>query len=129
MKITGKCCKVITLQLIKINEKKKKKKITGKKSHNALTMLCLFSKSPLFYFYSDTFCVFVNTFKLINIRAFLVAQLVKNPPEMPETWVQSLGWEDPVKKGTATPSSILAWRIPLYSPRHKESDITERSLS
>ena len=42
----------------------------------------------------------------------LVGQLVKNLPEMWETWVQSLGWEDPVEKGTATHSSILAWRIP-----------------
>ena len=44
--------------------------------------------------------------------AFLVAQLVKNPPAMRETWVQSLGWEDPLEKGKATHSSILAWRIP-----------------
>ena len=43
--------------------------------------------------------------------ASLVAQMVKNPPAMRETWVQSLGWEDPVKKGKATHSSILAWRI------------------
>ena len=44
--------------------------------------------------------------------ASLVAQLVKNPPAMRETWVRPLGWEDPVKKGKATHSSILAWRIP-----------------
>ena len=43
--------------------------------------------------------------------ASLVAQLVKNPPATLETWVQSLGWEDPLEKGMATPSSILAWRI------------------
>ena len=42
----------------------------------------------------------------------LVAQLVKNLPAMWETWVQSLGWEDPLEKGKATHSSILAWRIP-----------------
>ena len=42
----------------------------------------------------------------------MVAQLVKNPPAMQETWVQSLCWEDPLEKGTATHSSILAWRIP-----------------
>ena len=42
----------------------------------------------------------------------LVAQLVKNPPAMQETWVPSLCWEDPLKKGKATHSSILAWRIP-----------------
>ena len=43
--------------------------------------------------------------------ASLVAQLVKNPPAMQETWVRSLGWEDPLEKGMATHSSILAWRI------------------
>ena len=42
----------------------------------------------------------------------LVAQLVKNPPVMRETWVQSLGWKDPLEKGKATHSSILVWRIP-----------------
>ena len=42
----------------------------------------------------------------------LVAQLVKNLPVMQETWVQFLGWEDPLEKGKATHSSILAWRIP-----------------
>ena len=41
----------------------------------------------------------------------LVAQLVKNLPDMWETWVQSLRWEDALEKGKATPSSILAWRI------------------
>ena len=41
-------------------------------------------------------------------RASLVAQLVKNPHEMQETWVQSLAWEDPLEKGKATHSSILA---------------------
>ena len=44
--------------------------------------------------------------------ASLVAQLVKKPPAMQETCVQSLGWENPLEKGTATYSSILAWRIP-----------------
>ena len=41
-----------------------------------------------------------------------MAQLVKNPPAMQETWVGSLGWEDPLEKGMATHSSILAWKIP-----------------
>ena len=45
-------------------------------------------------------------------RAFLVAQIVKNLPTMQETWVWPLDWEDPLEKGTATYSSILAWRIP-----------------
>ena len=44
--------------------------------------------------------------------ASLVPQLVKNPLAMWETWVRSLGWEEPLEKGKATPSSILAWRIP-----------------
>ena len=44
--------------------------------------------------------------------ASLVAQLVKNPPAMWETWVPSLGWEDPLEKGKATHSRILAWRTP-----------------
>ena len=39
-------------------------------------------------------------------------QMAKNPLAMQETWVQSLGWEDPLEKGMATHSSILAWRIP-----------------
>ena len=57
-----------------------------------------------------------------NIWASLVAQLVK-------TWVPPLGWEDPLEKGKATPSRILAWRTPwtVYSPWGcKESDTTER---
>ena len=59
--------------------------------------------------------------------ASLVAQMVKNLSAMRETWVQSLGWEDPLDKGMATHSSILAWRIPWS---HKELDMTERiSLS
>ena len=63
--------------------------------------------------------------------------MVKNLPAMCETWVLSLGWEEPLEKGTATHSSILAWRIPrteesgrLQSVGHEESDMTERlSLS
>ena len=49
--------------------------------------------------------------------ASLMAQVVKNLPEMWETWVWSLDWEDPVEKGKTTNSSILAWRIPrtVYS--------------
>ena len=56
--------------------------------------------------------------------ASLVAQLGKNLPAMRETWVQSLGWEDPLKMGKATNSSILAWRIPWTSPwSRKGSDM------
>ena len=66
--------------------------------------------------------VLCSLFKIIGCFSFknplqyswasLVAQLVKNPPAMWETWVRSLGWEDPLEKGKATHSSILAWRIP-----------------
>ena len=47
-----------------------------------------------------------------DMRASLVAQLVKNLPAMQETCVQYLGWENPLEKGKANHSSILAWRIP-----------------
>ena len=47
--------------------------------------------------------------------ASLVAEMVQNPPAMQETWVRSLGWEDPLEKQKATHSSILAWRIPVDS--------------
>ena len=43
----------------------------------------------------------------------LVAQMVRNPPAMRETWVRSLAWEDPLEEGMATQSSILAGRIPM----------------
>ena len=42
----------------------------------------------------------------------MVAQMVKNPPAMQETWVQSLGWEEPLEESMATHSSVLEWRIP-----------------
>ena len=42
----------------------------------------------------------------------LVPQMVKSPPAMRETWIQSLGWEDPLEEGMTTHSRILAWRIP-----------------
>ena len=66
-------------------------------------------------------------------QASLVAQTVKNPPAMRETWVRSVGWEGPLEEGMATHSSILAWRIPTdkrnlagYSPwGRKESNTTE----
>ena len=61
--------------------------------------------------------------------ASFVAQLEENPPAMWETFVRSLGWEDPLEKGRATHSSILAWRIPwtICSPwSHKELDTSEQ---
>ena len=54
-----------------------------------------------------------------------MTQLVKNLPLMQETWVQSLGGEDPLEKGTAIHSSILAWRIPWTKQDRKESDMIE----
>ena len=51
------------------------------------------------------------SYTLLCTRASLVAQMVKNLPAVWEIWVQSLGWEDPLEKQTATHSSILAWRI------------------
>ena len=51
-------------------------------------------------------------FHCIYTRGLPGAQLIKNPPAMQEAWVRSLGWEDPLEKGKATHSSILAWRIP-----------------
>ena len=54
--------------------------------------------------------LFGTSFKLFE--ASLVAQLVKNLPAMRETWVGSLGWEDPLEKGKSTHPSILAWKIP-----------------
>ena len=63
-------------------------------------------------------------YPLLYSWASLVAQLVKNLPELWETWVRSLGWEDPLEKVKATHSSILARRIPktvYYSPwGHKQ---------
>ena len=47
-----------------------------------------------------------------RMEVLMVAQTLKNLPAMQESWVQSLGWEDPLEKGMATHSSILVWRIP-----------------
>ena len=54
----------------------------------------------------------LEAFEIYFGVSFPVAQLVKNLPVMQETWIQSLGWEDPLEKGKAIHSSILAWRIP-----------------
>ena len=51
----------------------------------------------------------LNTYYWVS----LVAQMVKNPPAVQETWVQSLGLEDPLEEGMATHSSIPAWRMPV----------------
>ena len=70
---------------------------------------------------------------LIELWASLVAQPVKNLPAMRETWVRSLGWEDPLEEGMAIHSSILTWRIPMDRGAwratvwaSKEVDMTEQ---
>ena len=61
--------------------------------------------------------------------ASLIAQLVKTLPAMQETLARFLGWEDPLEKGKATHTSILAWRIPQIQSRgRKELDMTEQLL-
>ena len=71
---------------------------------------------------SDNYSIYLTTFFIVGfesslwfilklfalLKASLVAQMVKNPPVMQETWVQPLGWEDPLERGMATHSSILA---------------------
>ena len=64
-------------------------------------------------------------YPLQYVWASLVAELVKNPPAMWETWICYLGWEDPLEKGKATHSNFLAWRI-HKAWTHKEPDMTER---
>ena len=65
----------------------------------------------------------MNLSKLLEIRALLV----KNLPAIRETWVQSLGWKDPQKKGMATHSSILVWKIPwTEEPRGLQSMGSQR---
>ena len=72
------------------------------------------------------------TYMYMCVGASLVAQLIKNPPKIWETWVESLGQEDSLEKEMATHSSILAWKIPwmeepgrLQSMGLKELDRTE----
>ena len=55
----------------------------------------------------------VNYHKVGGLRDSLVAQMVKNLPAIRETWVQSLGWEEPLEDGMATHSSFLAWNIAM----------------
>ena len=58
-----------------------------------------------------------------------MAQKVKNPPAMQETRVRSLGWEDPLEKGMATHSSILAWRIPWTKEPGELQSMRSESLT
>ena len=76
--------------------------------------------------------MFKPFFVKLRYKASLVAQMVKNVPAMQETWVQHLGWKDPLGKGMVTQSSILDWRTPwteepgrLQSMSCKESNMIE----
>ena len=62
--------------------------------------------------FAQLMCVLLALFTINLSGASLLAQTVKTLPAMQETQVQSLGWEDPLEKGLAMRSSILAWRIP-----------------
>ena len=65
-----------------------------------------------------------NMTERLSLTRSQVAQMVKNLPAMQKTQVQSLGWEDPLEKGMATHSSILAWRIP-WTEEHGGLQSTE----
>ena len=65
---------------------------------------------------------FTTTIHHCGEWASLVAQLVKNPPAVWETWIQSLGWNDPLEKGEATHSSVLAWRITVHGSQRVGQD-------
>ena len=84
------------------------------------------------YLHNSPFSVFKFGNHSLLSWASLVAQTVKNLPAIRETWIQSLGCENPLEKGKAIYSSILAWRIPwteesgkLQSMGHKALDTTE----
>ena len=83
------------------------------KNHGALftpPSQLLFPSIKVFSIFAGDLLVTLHDCKL---APSMVAQWVKNPPAMWETWVRSLGWEDPLEKGPPTHPSILAWRIPL----------------
>ena len=77
-------------------------------------VLIFFSFSNHLFCLSYVWWQFQGEIKFITFpqRASLMAYMVKNPPVIKETWVQSLCWEDPLEKRMATHTSILAWRIP-----------------
>ena len=76
----------------------------------------------IWYYRSSENCLNCVTTKMVHnlswatntsrLGASLIAQLAKTPPAMRQTWVQPLGWEDPLEEGMATPSSVRAWRLP-----------------
>ena len=89
--------------------------------HNPIPLLSLYLKS-LYVREDDKLSLWKLIFQLSRTPASL-----ENPPATRETWVWSLGWEDPLEKGKAIHASILVWRIPWTSPwGRKESNTTER---
>ena len=77
-----------------------------------MTVFSFYSYKSCTYFVRIILKHFVWGSVNVNGRVSLVAHIIKNLPAMKETWVQSLSQEDPLKKGMATHSSILAWRSP-----------------
>ena len=99
------------------------------------TMECLVARTGTFIIVIIIIIPYICIALVVSLSGFPGGSVVKDLPamqELQETWVQSLGQEDPLEEGMATHSSILAWRIPWtwnlvsYSPwGHKELDMTE----
>ena len=90
-----------------------------------MTLVILFTCLLSMYFSipsRDLSVVFISVY----LSASLVAQMVPNLPAMWETWVRSLGWEDPLEEGMATHYSILAWRNPTEEPGGLQSTGSQR---
>ena len=87
-------------------------------SFRSFMVSCILFRSLNHFQFIFVYCIrecsdFADLHEAIQLsQASMVAQLVKTLPAMRKTWVRSLGWEDPLDKGTTTHSSILAWRIP-----------------
>ena len=90
---------------------------TSHQNFSTIPVLCSADSLELTYmfaFFHRPACFYSKIYKSISkIQASLMAQTVKNLPAMQETWVQSLGWKDPLEEGKATHSSILPWRNPM----------------
>ena len=87
----------------------------------------LATKETLSHGYAILYLVFVIIISFFDIVwASLVAQMVKNPPAIQETWVPSLGWEDLLEQGMETYPSILVWRIPWTEEPDRQSMGSQR---
>ena len=96
--------KVFTVFLLQINSLYIRSDVIQRESYKSKAV------GKLFFFSALLLCIFDYNHE--TFRASLVAQRVKHLPAMRETWVWSLGWEDPLEKEMATHSSFFAWRIP-----------------